>query len=123
MHDEYRLTAERLRVQEERKQFDWSLRRGVQLTPLTIADSRLSDCFESIKTWADHIAAEHGVSIEKIEAIIGHWQLDNNFNTVWLRWTSSQGIFMREFGVTMEARVTRMLTSENPYAGMSTRPC
>jgi hypothetical protein len=87
-----KLTEEEVLAQNERS-FNWSLRTGVQLSSTIIADARLKHHFPEIKHVARSVAKESSVALLKFEAIPGTWELDNNYSSVILRWTSSEGTF------------------------------
>lgn len=115
-HEEYRATAEELQRWEERNIFDWSGRPTKVLAPVIIADGHLRSYEDNIREWAAVICKEHGEPVEKIEAIPGHWLLDENFDTVVIRWTSKRGVFWGELETDYDQATRRcFLKAGRPY--------
>ena len=114
VHDEYKLTTEKVAEQDARS-FDWSQRRTLDSmvscrhAKYILVDIRLANYEASIRTWVGRIASEHGDELKKAEVIIGRWELDENFSTVLVRWTSTRGTFMREFAVDSIVHTERVL--------------
>lgn len=91
---QYRLTDQQIVGQNERT-FNWSLREYTEFGRVIIADCRLSQFFPALKHWAK-TTFKRGPTIEKLEAVPGKWELDQNFSTILVRWTTSEGTFSRE---------------------------
>lgn len=96
-HEEYRQTEAEVALQNVRN-FNWDLRSTVYLQPVVMVDGRLDKCFDAIRQQVSMICFEHDAPVQKVEVIIGRWMFDQNFDTVIFRWTSSKGVFLKEFG-------------------------
>lgn len=100
IHEEYRLSDEKI-VEQNKRMFDWS-QRPIQKFELPgiakeiLLDARLNHYYSAMKDWARRFAIEQGEELEKVEVIIGKWELDENYSSVFMRLTSSHGIFMLE---------------------------
>lgn len=111
-HDEY-LQTEAEATQQNVRNFNWDLRSTVYLQPVVIVDGRLDRCFDAIKKQVGVICAEHDAPVQKVEVVIGSWQVDQNFGTVIFRWTSNKGVFLKEFG----ARAVTTTDGSRVYLG------
>jgi len=95
---------------------DESSREWIELTPLIRIDRRVNigDYPERIKEEVEAIAASHDAPLLQVEVIPYEWELDQNFSSVLIRFTSTLDSFSRVYSLTTDSSECRTVLTYIP---------
>lgn len=98
-HEQYRVSPDRVAEQNLGK-YNWEQMSPVFLAPVIIVDSELYlEMGDAILEMVRNLANKHDKPLQQVEVVDGASATDLDYKTVLVRWTSSQGVYEREFEV------------------------
>lgn len=99
LDEEFRVSPDRVEEQDLGR-YNWEKYPPIYLQPVIMVEDELAiELGEAIQTIVKQIAAKHDKPLQKVEVVSGRVASDMSYGTVFVRWTSSQGMFEHEFEV------------------------
>lgn len=97
--EEFRVNPDRV-AEQDLSRYNWRDSTPRFLAPQIVVDGELDlELGEAILEMVRRIAAKHDKPLQKVEVVAGREANDLQFRTIFVRWTSAQGVYEGEFEV------------------------